>query len=129
MEKKMDIFVEQIVKKTASGRDMVLRVLIIIGMCVLTLASVLLLFTIAYAFAVLIFFGTMWGGYRLFSGLDCEYEYIVTNGEIDIDKIIAKRKRIRLITAKASAFEAFGKYDDAPDTDESVTTVCAVGEN
>ena len=129
MEKKMDVFVEQIVKKSAGGRDVALRILIILGMCVLTAVSLFVFFTPFSVFGFLLFAGTMWGGYYLFTGIDCEYEYIVTNGEIDIDKIIARRKRVRLITAKASAFEAFGKYEDAPDTDEGVTTVSAVGVN
>ena len=130
MEEIMDIFVEQIVKKITSGKDMALRALIIIAMCILTAVSLFIfMFTPMSVFGLVIFFGTMWGGYQLFTNLDCEYEYIVTNGEIDIDKIIAKRKRIRLITAKASAFEAFGEYENAPDADDSVTVVSAVGHN
>lgn len=126
----MDIFVEQIVKKITNGKDMAMRILIIIGMCILTVVSLFIfLFTPMSVFGLLIFFGTMWGGYHLFTNIDCEYEYIVTNGEIDIDKIIARRKRIRLITARASAFEAFGEYENAPDIDDSVTVVSAVGYN
>ncbi|MCH5193293.1 MAG: hypothetical protein J1F11_04975 [Oscillospiraceae bacterium] len=124
----MDIFVEQIVKKGAGGREIALRILIIIGMCILTAVSMFLFF-IMPVFGFAIFAAAMWGGYHLFTGLDCEYEYIVTNGEIDIDKIIAKRKRVRLITAKVSAFEAFGEYEGAPDADDSVTVVSAVGYN
>ena len=124
----MDIFVEQIVKKITNGKDLVIRVLIVIGMCVLTAVS-LFLFFIMPVFGFAIFAAAMWGGYHLFTEQDCEYEYIVTNGEIDIDKIIAKRKRVRLMTAKVSAFEAFGEYEGAPDTDDSVTVVSAVGYN
>ena len=125
----MDIFVEQIVKKSTGGKDLALRIFIIMGMCVLTAVSLFIFFFIMPVFGFVIFAGALWGGYYLFTNLDCEYEYIVTNGEIDIDKIIAKRKRIRLITAKASAFEAFGEYEGAPDADESVTVVSAVGYN
>lgn len=122
----MDIFVEQIVKKETSGKDWALRVIIGIGMGILGAAS-LFIFMIIPFLGLLLLFGVIWGGCQLMTNTDCEYEYIVTNGEIDVDKIIAKRKRVRLITAKASAFEAFGKYENAPDTDNSVTTVSAVG--
>ena len=42
--------------------------------------------------------------------MSVEYEYILTNGEIDVDKIIAQRKRKRLVTVSAKTFEAFGPY-------------------
>ena len=123
----MDIFVEQIVKKSASGKDMAMRVLIIIGMCILTVISLFIFLFVMPMLGFIVFSGVMWGGYHLFTNLDCEYEYIVTNGEIDIDKIIAKRKRVRLITAKVSAFEAFGEYTGAPDAEDDTTVVSAVG--
>lgn len=123
---RMDIFVEQIVKKEATGKDWTLRIIIGIAMGVLAAISVFI-FLIIPLFGLLLLFGVIWGGYYLITNTDCEYEYIVTNGEIDIDKIIAKRKRVRLITAKASSFEAFGEYENAPDTEGSVTTVSAVG--
>lgn len=128
----MDIFVEQIVKKTASGKDWALRVLIGIAMGVLSAAALFVFFFILPipAAGLLLVAGIFWGGYRLITNSDCEYEYIVTNGEIDIDKIIAKRKRVRLITAKASTFEAFGEYNGStPDTESGVTVVSAAGVN
>lgn len=123
----MDIFVEQIVKKEVSGKDWALRIIIGTAMAVLAAVSLFIFLLISPLLGLLLLCGVIWGGYYLISGTDCEYEYIVTNGEIDIDKIIAKRKRIRLITAKISSFEAFGEYSGAPDADSSVTTVSAVG--
>ncbi len=128
----MDIFVEQIVKKASSGKDLALKILIIAGAVVLAAACIFVfLFIIPFpGLGLLLMFGICYGSYFLLTNLDCEYEYIVTNGEIDIDKIIAKRKRVRLITAKAPTFEAFGEYtDSSPDAAESVTVVKAVGEN
>lgn len=123
----MDVFVEQIVKKEVSGKDWALRILIGIGMGVLSAVSLFVLLFVFPLLGLLLLFLVIWGGYYLITGTDCEYEYIVTNGEIDIDKIIAKRKRVRLITAKASSFEAFGEYKDAPDAADGATTVSAVG--
>lgn len=128
----MDIFVEQIVRKPSSGRDKALKVLIVAGVLILAALCVFVFLFIfpALGLGLLILAGIFYGGYYLLTNFDCEYEYIVTNGEIDIDKIIAKRKRIRLITAKASAFEAFGEYGEgAPAAAEGVTTVNAAGES
>ena len=127
----MDIFVEQIVKKEVSGKDWALRIIIGIAMGVLSAVGLFILLWIPFMsfLGLLLIAGVIWGGYRLITNTDCEYEYIVTNGEIDIDKIIAKRKRVRLLTAKASAFEAFGEYENAPDTEDGVTTVSATGAN
>ncbi|MCM1022865.1 MAG: hypothetical protein NC395_02255 [Prevotella sp.] len=126
----MDVFVEQIVKKSASGKDTALKLLIGIGIGVLSAVCVFVfLFIIPFpGMGLLLVAGIFYGGYYLLTGLDCEYEYIVTNGEIDVDKIIAKRKRVRLVTAKASLFEAFGEYDEnSPMPADGVTVVHAAG--
>ena len=125
----MDICVEQIVKKPTDGKVWTIRILIGLAMGVL-LALSLFVFFIIPIIGLAMAFGIFWGGFRLITNSDCEYEYIVTNGEIDVDKIIAQRKRVRLITAKAPTFEAFGEYtDNTPDTDSDVTVVNAVGVN
>lgn len=128
----MDIFVEQIVKKSVTGKDWAIRILVGAATGILS-AALLLVFLLIIpfpAFGLLLACGIFYGGFRLITNTDCEYEYIVTNGEIDVDKIIAKRKRVRLITAKASSFETFGEYTDkTPDTDSGVTVVSALGKN
>lgn len=129
----MDIFVEQIVKKNVTNKDWAFRIFIGIAMGVLSAAAFFVFFMLIpmlAMFGLLALFGIFWGGWRLITNSDCEYEYIVTNGEIDVDKIIAKRKRVRLITAKASTFEAFGEYvESTPDEPDGATVVSAVGEN
>lgn len=111
-QKIMDVFVEQLVKKPADGKTLALKILIAFGVILVSLFC-LYLMLIGIVLALLLIFAAIYGGFYLISGLNAEYEYIVTNGEIDIDKIIAKRKRKRLITAKPSKFEAFGKLADA----------------
>lgn len=119
----MDIFVEQIVKKPSGTKEMLLKVLIGIAAGLISAVGVLFL----GVYAIVIIFGIFYGAYWLMTGLDCEYEYIVTNGEIDVDKIVAKRKRSRLITIKASTFESYGEYKDAPKLENGVTVVKADG--
>lgn len=118
----MDIFAEQLVKKVPDGKTVALKILI--GMLAGLIAAASVFFTlIGLPFVLLLGAGAVYGGYYLISGLDCEYEYIVTNGDVDVDKIIAKRTRKRLITAKASLFERFGRLDDAPEVSDSATIV------
>ena len=123
----MDIFAEQIVKKKSTGKTVALKALIIAGVVILS-AGCLFLMLCGLGIAFFLGVGIVYGGYYLLSGMDCEYEYIVTNGEIDVDKIIAKRKRKRLITAKAPLFERFGKLCDAPEPDSDATIVLAEGD-
>jgi len=128
----MDVFVEQIVKKPSAGKDTALKILIGAGTALLGAACIFVfLFIIPFAgLGLLLLFGICYGGYFLLTNLDCEYEYIVTNGDIDIDKIVAKRKRMRLITAKANTFEAFGEYNGStPPAAEGATVVNAAGIN
>ncbi len=109
----MDVFVEYLVKKRPTGLDIAKKIGIIAAVALIFL----LCFTIGFYYlgglAVLIVFGACYGAYWLISGMSVEYEYILTNGEIDVDKIIAQRKRKRLLTVNAKTFEAFGPYKAA----------------
>ena len=70
----MDVFVEQIVKKTTSGKDSVLKLLIGIGIGVLSALCVFtFLFIIPFpGLGLLLAAGIFYGGYFLLTGLDCE---------------------------------------------------------
>lgn len=122
----MDIFVEQIVKKEATGKTFALKALIGLGAAAICAISVFLML-MGFAIALFIALGALYGAYYLMTNLDIEYEYIVTNGEIDIDKIIAQRNRKRLLSVKASVFERFGKLSDAPAVGSGVTVINAEG--
>jgi hypothetical protein len=47
--------------------------------------------------------------YLLITTRNIEYEYAVTNGDLDIDKIIAQRKRKRVFSANCKSFEIVAK--------------------
>lgn len=119
-----DFYAEQLVAKRSGGSDMAKKVLIGIATAFFA-AAVFWIFFYFIPFnligAGLIFYA----GYYFISGVDTEYEYILTNGEIDIDKITGKRKRKRLMTASIDSFTSFGRLDEAPDTSDGITTVLA----
>ena len=108
----MDAFNEYIVERKKSPKDYLTIAGMIFGALVLMfimlmfskyLASFLLLLVVAVVYFLYI-------GITLFN---VEYEYSVTNGDIDIDKIAARRKRSRVVSVHSRTFEYF-----APLTDE-----------
>jgi hypothetical protein len=49
--------------------------------------------------------GAGWGMIVLFRRLNLEFEYIVTNGEMDVDKIMGRRSRKRMFTVDCRNFD------------------------
>ena len=57
--------------------------------------------------------------------LEIEYEYIFTNGELDIDKIIAQSKRKRLCSLSLNNISQIGIWDDDMELEQDSTMVLA----
>ncbi len=85
-----DSYSELLVKKEQTGKDKVIKFLLI-GMIAAT-AVVGVVFTLAWILTLV--FGIV--AYFVLPNLDLEYEYVYVNGELDIDKIMAKSKRKRV---------------------------------
>ncbi len=111
----MDIFVEYLVKKKTTAVTVLLKIAIVI----VSLALIAFLFLLSFSLgslsiiAIAAAVGAGYGGWYLLTSFNVEYEYSFTNGEIDIDKITAQRKRKRLITVVCREVEAIGKYNPA----------------
>lgn len=109
----MDVFVEQMVKRRMTGKDLFLVFACLILAVLIFIFSVffmpIVLGELAFLGAI-VGVGVIYAAYFLITNMNVEYEYIITNGEIDIDKIIGKRKRKRLVTANIRTFEDFGLY-------------------
>ena len=104
----MDIFCEFIVKKKNEGVDYLITAGIIAASVVLTI--VLLVLNVVFGrylagIGLVLIFLLWWGAWRLMQGRNIEYEYILTNNELDIDKIIARRGRKRLCTVNFKEIE------------------------
>lgn len=109
----MDIFCEQIVKKKKTTAEKGILALIWLGgwlLCMalaflgLVYANYLPIFLLAAGFAV---YFTL----KIAAKLNLEFEYCVTNGLLDIDKIINRSDRKRLISVEVNTFDRFEKYD------------------
>lgn len=98
----MDIFLEKIVKKRVSFLDIALIILIIILSLALSFFAFMFL---GPTLSPLIIVGVGYLAYFLATKRNIEYEYIVTNGDLDIDMIISQRKRKRVLSANCKDFE------------------------
>ena len=98
----MDFFVEQLIKEQRGGRYF----LSVLG---LTFAA-LVIITFAVMFlpgiSILVAMGVAWGWFWATRMLITEYEYCVTNGDIDIDRIRGRSKRLRLVSVRGEKIES-----------------------
>ncbi|MBQ9859309.1 MAG: hypothetical protein IJO76_01350 [Clostridia bacterium] len=113
----MDTFIEQIVqkKKDASEWSVIVGVVIALLLicCLLFLFSGLVFVTVLTPFILI---GAGYGGWYLLTSQNKEFEYCVTNGDIDIDCIIARRRRKRLVSVAGRKVESLLPYDAAKST-------------
>ena len=103
-----DVFNEQIVKRQGDFTDTIKRV----GIVILVLVIFLVSFAFVQAFAVFIGAAAVFGGAFLMSYLNVEYEYVYTNGELDIDIIYNRSRRKRLFSIVVKDFEIMAHIED-----------------
>lgn len=102
----LDTFVEQIIvrKKTKTQ--------VAYAMLIMALTSILIVFSFLFlgALALILMLPLGYGMWWLLTGMNIEYEYSITNGDIDIDRIIARRKRERVVSVSLQRVESAGQY-------------------
>lgn len=103
----MDTFFEQIVVIKKTAKDMILLALI----WILALGVSVFAFLALSGIGVLIMAGCIYGAFRLSNFFFNEYEYIVTNGIMDVDRIIAKSTRRREASFDLSKVDRLEKYN------------------
>lgn len=123
----MDSFGEQLVKKQTTTADWIKRICLVLGGLAFAILCMTLSFMTGFMILTVIAVAALFGLVWLLSGMGCEYEYIVTNEDLDIDKITGKRKRKRLITMKLNTAEEFGAYDGSQGNDVQATVIATDG--
>lgn len=122
----MDVYKEQLVKKITTSKDDARKfALIAAGISV---SALILMFTLPTTFAVIGMFlvaGIIYGEFYIIKGMSTEYEYLFTNGELDIDKISGQRSRKRLTNVKISTATAFGQLTEDFEFDDDHTIILA----
>ena len=103
----MDVFMEKIVAKRKDMKDNLIVSAIVLVTSIITVAVMILKIPIISDLGLSIFLAAaiIYLAYRLITSRNVEFEYIVTNGDLDIDKIISKRKRKRIFSASCKDFD------------------------
>lgn len=106
----MDTFFEQIIAVKKTGKD--IAAITGIWFLAFILCFLLILF-MEYigSIAFLLVAGILFGAFKLCGRFNIEYEYIVTNGTMDIDKIISKSSRKRMLSFKLSSVSSIEKFN------------------
>lgn len=108
----MDHYNEQLVKKATEPSDIIKRVLIAAGTILVIFFIIFGMIVFGSAALLILVFGAFYLSWYLLTGTITEYEYIVTNLDMDIDKISGRRKRKRLITVDLGTVTEWGEYTE-----------------
>lgn len=126
----MDTFFEQITAVKKSGKD----IAAITGIWLLAfIICFLLVLFMGYlgSFSFLLIAGALFGAFKLSFRFNVEYEYIVTNGTMDIDKIINKSSRKRVLSfelATVSRLEKFNQGLLSSVNSKEIVTACNLND-
>lgn len=114
----MDTFFEQLVVRKMTAPEKIIKFLTIVFGVIAICLLIFLSFTNVFSgFITVLFLPAALGvGVLLWfqvKNMYIEYEYSITNGSLDIDRIRGKRKRERMVSVECSDFEEFGVYDES----------------
>lgn len=104
----MDIFVEQTVQKKRTSADFVKIITCVLA----SVAAVIIIPLFLGSFALIICAALIYLLYNIILSVNIEYEYAFTNGALDVDKIIAARRRKNLTELNAREIEILAKTTD-----------------
>ena len=102
----MDTFLEQLVSIKKDAKIYFAYIGIAIAAILVMMVSLMILGNLA----IIVIFLVLYGAYKLYSMLSIEYEYIITNYVMDIDKITSKSSRKRVSSFDLTAVERIEKY-------------------
>ena len=103
-----DVFKEQLVKRKSTFKDSAIKVCLVLVVVLIFMISFLFL----QGFAIIVTAVAGFGAAFLMSFLNVEYEYIFTNGELDIDAIYNRSRRKRMFSGNVKNFEIMAHIDD-----------------
>lgn len=105
----MDVFMEKIVSKKKDFKDNLVVAGIIFGALIAILFVMNFKIIQQLQIGLFLMVGLVYLAYRLITSRNVEFEYVVTNGELDIDKIISQRKRKRIFSASCKEFDIIAR--------------------
>lgn len=96
-----DVFIEHMVTRQHTWKS---RLIQMVGFLVAPVLSYFSMY-ISPMLPPIVFAGSLYLAWLIFTRQNVEYEYIVTKSEMDVDTILAKRSRKRLLTVDCNGFE------------------------
>ena len=100
-----EFYAEQLVKKKAGMKELLMKVLLVLMILVAVFLSLTFTFGFFIALAIIV------AAVVLYQRLDVEYEYMYYNDEMDIDAIYQKAKRKRGFSVNVSDMEILAPID------------------
>lgn len=101
----MDVFMEKIVARKKNAKDSLIAAGIVFATLILVMVIINIKIINQLNIGLFLVAGMIYLAYRFITSRNVEFEYIVTNGELDIDKIISQRKRKRIFSASCKEFD------------------------
>lgn len=106
----MDVYYEHITEIRKTPRDIAFLIvlwLLVVGFCVVAF----LFIGVLNPLFIILCVAAVYGGIFFTKKLNVEFEYIFTNGEVDVDMITAKSDRKRMTTFNAKDIVRVEKYN------------------
>ncbi len=110
-----DVFVEHMVRQRPTGKLIAQKMLLAMAAVVVAVLPMIIsiLFPVdLMSLLPMTLIGAGWGLLILFRRMNLEFEYIVTNGEMDVDKIMGRTTRKRLLTVDCRTFDILAPYKE-----------------
>lgn len=117
----MDSFIEYMIEQKRSPVIKFKKALIYLAAIFVSMIISFILMVISFQTVSMVpitILGILYGAYYINCSFNVEFEYILTNGELDIDKITNKKRRKRLITIHCKSFTEFEKYNSKENSNE-----------
>jgi hypothetical protein len=125
-----DTYMEHLVKKDPTIADQLKKCAILfVALLVVAACAVFALSQYVNVLAVGLAVAVCWVAVLLLRQQRVEYEYIITNHEMDIDKIMGKSKRKRLVTVAFDTFSSFEPLDPEKPVDTAGKTKILAAQN
>ena len=101
-------YFDEMHKKANGGKGILYKILLVFA-CIIASFLFLVFSQWLFGFGFALAAGTVYGAYILMRNMNQEYEYIYTDGELDIDVIRGRASRKRMITIKPKDIEVMAK--------------------
>ncbi len=98
----MDSFSEQIVKQKMDGKRLLSVVAAVVGAVLICAVTAWFMTWLLLPILALCVYGVIW----VITSQSWEVEYAVTNGDIDIDRIVARRSRTCIVRVRGAKIES-----------------------